>query len=90
MRDETLMTVKEVAEAYDISVWAIYQNIRRYPEFPVVNVGPKKSYRIRRDDFEDWLGQRTYNSGRGKLLIPMLDDVLEINKLLPVAEWEDW
>lgn len=75
-----LYTIKETANRYNLSLWSLYQNIRSNPEFPVVNIGPHKNYRIDRREFEIWLEERTYNGGKGKFYIPTIEELVRQHK----------
>jgi predicted DNA-binding transcriptional regulator AlpA len=52
------LTVKQVMLKYHLSRWIVYENIRSNPNFPVVNLGPKKNYRIPEGELRYWLMKR--------------------------------
>ncbi len=62
MRDpiERTMTIKELSRAFNVSNWTIYKAIKRDQTFPILNVGPKKNYRILPSDFRSWLAKKIY------------------------------
>lgn len=56
-----LLNVKEVANMFCISQWAIYNLIKSDVNFPFINVGLRKKYLIPLKEFESWLYHRSRN-----------------------------
>ena len=55
---ERMMTIKELTRAFNVSTWTVYKAIKNDRTFPIINVGPKKNYRILPSDFRNWLAAR--------------------------------
>ena len=73
---EKYLTVKQVMRKYNMTKWAKYENIRHNDNFPVVNLGPRKNYRIPEGEFRYWLMRRK-NQPKSKNAIPTGQDILE-------------
>ena len=72
-----LLTVKELMAQYNLSRYVIYEAIKSDPSFPVINLGPKKNYRINKIKFEEWLFRRSKSSEIMPFSIPSGDDLLK-------------
>ena len=72
-----LMSVKNAAQIFGMSEWAIYQAIKNDPAFPVVNIGPIKNYRIPEGRLRYWLQKRPTQVARKGVFIPTGQDLLE-------------
>lgn len=72
-----LLTVKEVMNQYNLSRNVIYESIKRDPSFPVINLRPKKNYRINKVRLEEWLYRRDKSSEIAPFSIPTGDDLLK-------------
>ncbi len=72
-----LLTVKQVMAQYNISRYVIYESIKNDPSFPVINLGPKKNYRINKVRLEEWLYRRDKSNEIAPFSIPTGDDLLK-------------
>jgi predicted DNA-binding transcriptional regulator AlpA len=72
-----LLTVKQVMAEYNLSRYVIYQSIKIDPSFPVINIGPKKNYRINRVRLEEWLYRRDKSREIAPFAIPTGDQLLK-------------
>lgn len=74
---EKLLTVSETTNRYDLSLWSIYNNIHTDPTYPVVNLGPKRNYRLFKGRLERWLLNRPTEAATRRRFVPDADEILE-------------
>lgn len=72
-----LISVKALAQLYDLGKSTVYEHIRSDPSFPVRNVGVRKKFMIDRIEFEKWLIDRTNRERRQTLNIPTANQLLK-------------
>jgi hypothetical protein len=70
------VTVRQLANYYNLNVSAIYAFIRTMPDFPYINVGLKRKYMVDRIQFEAWLTERTEKQKQVHFNIPTAMDLL--------------
>ena len=73
----SLLTVKELASRYGLSLSGIYEFIKHDPTFPYKNVGLKKKYMVDAVEFEKWINDRTQHEKKRSFNLPSATDLLE-------------
>jgi predicted DNA-binding transcriptional regulator AlpA len=71
-----LITVKEAIKRFNLTRHSIYQAIQSDKSFPVINIGPKKNYRIIMNELSKWISDRA-NSKKEIKIIPTGSDLLK-------------
>lgn len=56
-----LLTIEQVATYLDMSYQAAWR-MTRSPDFPLLNIGEKKRFRVRLRDLEQWLASRSVHN----------------------------
>jgi hypothetical protein len=74
---ERLLTVSEAINKYQLTQWAVYENIKTEPTFPVINLGPRKNYRLYEGGLKNWLNRHPAKKRRDATFVPTADDILE-------------
>ena len=74
---ESLLTVKEVADKYQLTYWVIYQNIKTEPTFPAINLGPTKNYRIFEGRLKNWINRHPAKKRSNPSFVPSAQDIIE-------------
>ena len=62
-------------DKFGLSRYMIYKTIQNDPSFPVINIGPKKNYRVYLNLFEEWFNRRANTTVSG-------DEVPTANELI--------
>src|SRR5689334_8878652 len=75
---ESLLSIREVKETYNLSYYTLYGLIKTDPSFPCLNIGPKKNYRIQRDLFAQWLKDKFNQRQQKSFEIPTTEELLQI------------
>ena len=75
------LRVKKVISDYPFSKFAIYELIRTDPTFPVINIGPKKNYRILPQLLEQWLKVRMEGRLYYEFKVPTADQLYKIGRI---------
>lgn len=76
-----LVTVKDLARLYRLSIGAVYSLIKTEPDFPYVNVGLKKKFLIDVAEFETWFADRTKKQKHAHFAIPSIFDLKKVFKI---------
>lgn len=71
-----LVTVKELARLYGLTIGSIYAFIQTEPDFPYINVGLKKKFLVDVGQFEIWLADRTKKQKHEHFAIPSAVDLM--------------
>ena len=50
-----LMKINQFCLEFGFTKYAVYELIKTDPRFPVINIGPKKNYRIIESKIDEWL-----------------------------------
>lgn len=72
-----LVTVKQLAAFYDLTLNSIYTLIKIDLSFPYKNVGVKKKYMIDVAEFENWMNKRATTEKDQTLNIPKAADLIK-------------
>ncbi|OFZ18976.1 MAG: hypothetical protein A2X94_13590 [Bdellovibrionales bacterium GWB1_55_8] len=71
-----LLPIKAIAERFSVSEWSLYEAIRTDPTFPVINLGPKKNYRIDPRQYGLWLREKSRRAQLKQTRIPTAAELL--------------
>lgn len=55
------ITIPEASKKYKFTHYFFYESIKKNPNFPFVNLGPYKNYRISTEHFEEYLKEKMKN-----------------------------
>lgn len=71
-----LITVKEAIQKFNLTKHSIYEAIKNDKSFPVINIGPKKNYRLILSELGKWITDKS-NTAKEFKAIPTGSDLLK-------------